>query len=222
MTASYFDVDGTLVRTNLMHTALYYLANEINPIESAKSLARLALRAPKLIWAELLDRRMFNELLFEAFQGMPEDRILELADDCYTYAMKNALHVGARDLIRRHKDQGHEVVLISGALDILLQRLARDLGADTIIGNRLEIHDEYATGKLLRPVVAGPTKARLIVDHARSRGHDLAECFGYSDSYSDVPMLSVVGRPAAVNPDSGLHRLARTYQWPIFWLDAAA
>ena len=49
MTASYFDVDGTLVRTNLMHTAIYYMANQINPLRSAKSLARLALRAPQLL-----------------------------------------------------------------------------------------------------------------------------------------------------------------------------
>jgi phosphoserine phosphatase len=67
-------------------------------------------------------------------------------------------------------------------------------------------------------VVAGPEKARLIREHARDNHHDLAECFAYSDSYSDVPMLSVVGHPAAVNPDSKLARLARTYGWPIIEL----
>ncbi len=215
MTASYFDVDGTLVHTNLLHTALYYLANEINPARSALSLGKLAMRAPRLLWAELRDRRTFNELLFECFAGTSEDRLMVLADDTFNWAMKQALYEGARDLIRRSKAEGHEVVLISGALDFLLERLAREVGADTWIGNRLEIKDNYATGKILRPVVAGPTKARLIVDHARARGHDLSECFAYSDSYSDVPMLSVVGRPAAVNPDAALLRLARAYSWPI-------
>jgi phosphoserine phosphatase len=66
--------------------------------------------------------------------------------------------------------------------------------------------------------VAGPNKSRLIANHARDHGHELAECFGYSDSYSDVPMLSVVGRPAVINPDPRLLRLARTYQWPIIEL----
>ena len=65
---------------------------------------------------------------------------------------------------------------------------------------------------------AGPNKSRLIADHARDNGHDLAQCFGYSDSYSDVPMLSVVGKPAVINPDPKLYRLARTYQWPIIEL----
>ncbi len=222
MTASYFDVDGTLVRTNLMHTAIYYMANQINPLRSAKSLARLALRAPQLILSELRDRRTFNEQLFECFAGMSEDRLVCLAEDTYNFAMKDALFTGARDLISRCKAEGQEVVLISGALDFLLERLAADLGADHWVGNRLEINDEHCTGKLLRPVVAGPTKARLIVEHARTNGHDLAECFGYSDSYSDVPMLSVVGRPAAVNPDAALLRLAHAYQWPVIRLDKAA
>jgi phosphoserine phosphatase len=65
-------------------------------------------------------------------------------------------------------------------------------------------------------VVAGPEKARLIREHARDRGFDLAECFAFSDSYSDVPMLSVVGNPAAVNPDTRLALLAKAYSWPRF------
>ena len=222
MTASYFDVDGTLVRSNLVHTAIYYMANEINPLMSAGKLGKLISRAPRLIMAELRDRRAFNEMLFEIFNGTSEDRLQCLADDAFEWCMKQHIFPGSRDLIRRAKDLGHEVVLVSGALDFLLVRLAKELGADHFVGNRLELKDGYATGKLCRPVVAGPTKSRLIDEHARANGHDLAECFGYSDSYSDVPMLSVVGRPAVVNPDAKLKRLARAYQWPIIDLEGAA
>jgi phosphoserine phosphatase len=80
------------------------------------------------------------------------------------------------------------------------------------------MRNRIATGKLLKPVVAGPEKARLIREHARQRGHDLNECHAFSDSYSDVPMLSVVGHPAAVNPDARLKLLARAYDWPTFRL----
>ena len=218
MTASYFDVDGTLVSSNLMHTAIWYMANDINPLRSAKQLGKLLVRAPRLLYAELTDRREFNELLFEAFRGTTEDRLHVLGDEAYEWCMKDRIYAGARDIISRAKDLGHEVVLVSGALDFLLARLATDLGADHWVGNRLEIHDGVATGKLLRPVVAGPNKSRLIADHARDHGHELSECFGYSDSYSDVPMLSIVGRPAVINPDPRLLRLARTYQWPIIEL----
>lgn len=222
MAASYFDVDGTLVRTNLLHPTLYYLVNQRTPYRSMIKLAKMALRAPELALAELQDRRIFNEALFQAFEGMSRDRLLLLADDAFDTVMKRSLYPAARDLVSKCKAEGHEVVLVSGALDFLMERLAKHLGADHVIANKLEIKDGFATGRLLRPVVAGPEKARLIREHAALYHHDLNDCFGYSDSYSDVPMLSVVGHPAAVNPDTKLERLARTYGWPVLTLEKAA
>lgn len=219
MAASYFDVDGTLVRTNLIHPTLFYLLHQRTPMRSLQKLARAALRGPQMILAELQDRRMFNEALFTSYEGISRDRLLILADDAFESVLKKALYPAARDLVARCRDEGHDVVLVSGALDFLMQRLADYLGATHVIANRLEFKDGYATGRLLRPVVAGPEKARLVREHARAHGHDLDECFAYSDSYSDVPMLSVVGHPAAVNPDARLQRLARTYGWPVLTLD---
>lgn len=220
LAASYFDVDGTLVRTNLVHPTLYYLTHQRSPLTSAKKLMKMALRSPQLVWAELQDRRMFNESLFQAYEGTSKDRLHILADDAFEAVLKTNLYPSAKDLVSRCRDEGHDVVLVSGALDFLMTRLADHLGATHVIANKLEIKDGFATGRLLRPVVAGPEKARLVREHAREHGHDLDECFAYSDSYSDVPMLSVVGHPAAVNPDGKLERLARTYGWPVLTLDA--
>ena len=119
----------------------------------------------------------------------------------------------------RSIDQGHEIVLVSGTLDVILEHFAKEVGAHRLICNRLEFKEGKATGKLLRPVVAGPEKALLIRQHAAERGFDLNQCNAYSDSYSDVPMLSVVGHPCAVNPDKKLKRLATAYQWPVVYLD---
>lgn len=219
MAASYFDVDGTLVRTNLIHPTLYYLMHQRSPMRSLQLLARAAFRSPHMIYSEFVDRRMFNEVLFASFEGISHDRLLVLADDAFESVLKKAIYPHARDLVSRSRDEGHDVVIVSGALDFLMKRLADHLGATHVIANRLEVKDGFATGRLLRPVVAGPEKARLVRDHAKEFGHDLDECFAYSDSYSDVPMLSVVGHPAAVNPDGKLQRLARTYGWPVLTLD---
>jgi HAD superfamily hydrolase (TIGR01490 family) len=215
MPASYFDVDGTLVRTNLVHPTVFYLANQQNPLESLRKIGRAIALTPKMVVAEMRDRRTFNELLFSTYEGISQDRLLCLADEAFDTVLKKALHPHAKDLVKRCLDEGHEVVLVSGALDFLMKRLADYLGAHHVIANRLEIKDTRATGRILRPVVAGPEKARLIREHAKERGHDLNECFAYSDSYSDVPMLSVVGHPACVNPDTKLRQLARAYSWPI-------
>jgi HAD superfamily hydrolase (TIGR01490 family) len=161
-------------------------------------------------------------VLFSVFDGMSEDRLVTLADDVFERVMKPSLFRGARDLVQTSLDKGHEVVLISGALDVVVRYMADYLGATGYIANRLEIKDLRCTGKLLRPVVAGPNKALLVRDHARANGHDLDGCFAYSDSYSDVPMLSIVGYPVAVNPDRRLRLLAKAYHWPIIELSRAA
>jgi HAD superfamily hydrolase (TIGR01490 family) len=220
MAASYFDVDGTLVTTNLVHPTLFYLQNQPTPLHSLAKVGRALLKAPWMALAEMKDRRLFNEMLFSSFEGMSEDRLLLLAEETFEKVMKPKLYPGARDLVQTSLDKGHEVILVSGALDFIMAFLKDHLGATGVIANRLEIKDRFATGKLLRPVVAGPEKARLIREHARAGGHDLDECFAYSDSYSDVPMLSVVGHPAAVNPDRKLTQLAEAYHWPIIRLAA--
>ena len=220
MAASYFDVDGTLVSTNLVQPTLFYLRNQGTPVQTLGRIGRSLMRAPSMAVAELFDRRTFNELLYSTYAGMSEDRLLVLADEVFDTVIKPAIYPESRNLVKRNLDGGSDVVLVSGALDFIVQRLADYLGATGIIANRLEMKNGNATGKLQRPIVAGPEKARLIREHARAHGHDLDECFAFSDSYSDVPMLSVVGHPAVVNPDRRLALLARAYSWPLFELRA--
>jgi HAD superfamily hydrolase (TIGR01490 family) len=222
LAASYFDVDGTLVKTNLLHPTLYYLVNQATPVQTAARVGRALLRAPSMAFAELVDRRTFNELLYMAYAEMTEDRLLLLADDVFENVIRPSIYPAAKDLVQKSLEAGHSVVFVSGALEWIVERLATHMGAHEIIANRLEMKDGIATGKMIKPVVAGPEKARLIREHAKSRGHDLDECFAFSDSYSDLPMLSVVGHPAAVNPDARLSLLAKAYSWPRFDLRGTA
>lgn len=221
MAACYFDVDGTLVRTNLIQPTLYYLLNQGTPVQTALQVGKALLRAPRMASAELLDRRLFNELLYSAYAGMSEDRLVVLADEVWSSVLRPSLFPAARSLVEKSKAAGHDLVFVSGALDLIVDRLADYFGGGDVIANRLEMKDGIATGKLLKPVVAGPEKARIVRDHARKNGHDLDECFAFSDSYSDVPMLSVVGHPAAVNPDRRLSLLAKAYAWPEFDLSVS-
>jgi HAD superfamily hydrolase (TIGR01490 family) len=222
LAACYFDVDGTLVRTNLVQPTVYYLLNQGTPVQTALRVGRALLRAPRMAYAEMLDRRTFNELLYSAYAGMSEDRLAVLADEVFDSVLRPSLFPSAQALVDKSRAAGHEVVLVSGALDWIAKRLADHLGGGTVIANRLEMKAGIATGKILKPVVAGPEKARIVRDHARARGYDLDDCFAFSDSYSDVPMLSVVGHPAAVNPDRRLALLAKAYSWPLFDLTATA
>jgi HAD superfamily hydrolase (TIGR01490 family) len=219
--ASYFDVDGTLVANNLIDPTLFYLLNQAHPVQSLKRLGRALALAPAMAVAELVDRRLFNELLYGTYEGISEDRLHLLAEEVFERQMLPGLYRGARELVAKSRDAGHEIVLVSGTLDFILGKLGEHLGGCTLICNRLEMRNKTATGKLCKPVVAGPEKARLVRKHAREHAHDLDECYGFSDSYSDVPMLSVVGHPTAVNPDARLRLLARAYSWPTLKLSGS-
>ena len=216
---AYFDVDGTLVSTNLLHPMLRLLTQQPTPMQSMKRLGKALLAAPSLAAAELRDRRRFNELLFAHYAGMSEDRLVVLAEETHEKVIAPRVFRGAKELVDQCRRSRLRVVFITGSLDITVGPLAKELGADKVIANRLEMRKGKATGKLLRPVVAGPGKARLIADDARSVGHDLAECHAYSDSMSDVPMLSVVGNPFCINPDWRLRDLARAYDWAVLDID---
>jgi phosphoserine phosphatase len=93
--------------------------------------------------------------------------------------------------------------------------IAQRLGLTGAIGTVAEIADGRYTGRLVGEMMHGPAKAAAITDLASREGLDLSRCAAYSDSINDVPMLSAVGRPVAVNPDAALRRAARDRGWEI-------
>ncbi|RMH42923.1 MAG: HAD family hydrolase [Deltaproteobacteria bacterium] len=217
--AAFYDVDGTLIRTNIVHSFAYYAARQPSLYRSAKETVRTALSIPLFLASDKVSRKWFNALFYKRYAGVSEDRLVTLAEELYEDVIKPAIFPGARDLIEESRRAGCRQVLVSGALDFTLRPLAADLGMDDLIANRLEFSNGYATGKLAKPFVAGPTKAQIIRDYAARHGIDLADSYAYSDSYSDVPMLAVCGRPTAVNADRRLRAVARSYDWPVIDLN---
>src|SRR5262245_29507642 len=111
MAASYFDVDGTLVTTNLVHPTLFYLMNQPTPFHSMAKLGVALAESPWMVMAETRDRRLFNELLFTSYGGMSEDRLLLLAEETFDKVIKPALYPGAKDLVKISLQKGHDVIL---------------------------------------------------------------------------------------------------------------
>ena len=101
--AAYFDVDGTLVGTNLVHPTILHMVNQETMLASAARLGRALLQAPAMASAEMRDRRLFNEMLFSHYRGMTEDRIVVLAEECFERVVKPRMFVGTRDLIAKCK-----------------------------------------------------------------------------------------------------------------------
>ena len=120
----------------------------------------------------------------------------------------------AVDLIAMHKEQGHQVIVISSSGTDVVEPIAARLGADIAIGTQVEIVDGKYTGEITF-YAYGEGKAEAMQSLAAEHGYNLDECYAYSDSHTAAPMLFSVGHPSAVNPDSELRELARSNDWPI-------
>jgi len=129
--------------------------------------------------------------------------------------MADRIWTGTLALARMHIDAGQRVWLVTAAPVEVGAVIAQRLGLTGAIGTVAEIKDGVYTGRLVGGLMHGPQKAAAIADLAEREGLDLARCAAYSDSINDVPMLSAVGRPVAVNPDSALRRAARDRGWEI-------
>ena len=217
--AAFYDVDGTLIKTNIVHAFAYYAKRHASLTRSALETIKTAAQIPVFWAADKLSRKWFNEIFYRSYEGWSEDRLIELADELFVDVIKPNIYPRAQALIDESRRAGCRQVLISGALDFTMRPLARYLGVDDLIANKLEFVDNYATGKLEKPFVAGATKADIMRKYAREHAIDLSESWAYSDSFSDYPMLAVVGHPTACNPDFRLRSAARSYDWPILELD---
>jgi HAD superfamily hydrolase (TIGR01490 family) len=213
--AAFYDMDGTLVSTNIVHAFLYNAKNQQGILKSIFKTAATVASIPLFLGADLYNRRLLNDLFFMRYKGESEDRLRYLADELFENAIRPSIFPGAYELVEKSKEMGLRQVLVTGALDLTVRPLAEHLGLDDFVTNRLEFVDGIATGRLLPPVMAAATKASWMRTYAERETLSLSDCYAYSDSMSDLPMLSIVGHPTAVNPDFRLRATARQHDWPI-------
>ncbi len=213
--AAFYDVDGTLVKTNIVHTYGYYAMNRgsLSGIVG-RTLSALA-SVPVFAALDAVDRKIFNEFFYRYYAGLSEDRLITLAEEMFEDLVRPAIFPKAKDLIDEARRSGCRIVLVTGALDFTVHPLAKYLGADDLIANKMQYVGGIATGKVIPPIIEGANKANAIRDYCVREKLALDKSLAYSDSGSDYAMLAIVGRPTAVNPDIRLRALARAYQWPI-------
>ena len=213
--AAFYDVDGTLVSTNLVHVFAFYARNDQGILKSFGRTAATLAGLPIFAAAELYSRKVFNDIFFKWYKGQSEDRLRYLADDLFEEVIRPAVYPGTLPLLEKSKSMGLRQVAVTGALDITVKPLLRHLGITDYVANRLEFVDRRATGRLKPPVMASATKASWIRRYSEREGLSLNDCYAYADSMSDLPMLSVVGHPTATNPDLRLKSTALRHDWPI-------
>jgi alcohol-forming fatty acyl-CoA reductase len=211
--AAIFDVDGTIVGSNVVSYYAWLKMRELPPVVRPLWVAAFLPKIPYYWALDKVSRAHFNRAFYKNYAGWKPTRAKHLGQESFPGFTLSRIYPDALACLRKHKQMGHRVVLLSGALDFLLDPL-KDLADDVLCASLQEENGSY-TGELSGAPVAGEARARMLASYARRRGVDLRRSYAYADSISDLPMLEAVGNPVAVNPDRRLAAAAKSREWKI-------
>jgi len=213
--AAFFDLDRTLMAgSSGMHFArAAYRAGMV----SRALLARWGIEHVRFRLRGSTDERTAQVLsqVKGLLDGVPEREIARMGPDLLAGVLPR-IYPPMLEEVHAHQDAGRATFIVSAAGNGLVEMLARVLDMDGGIGTRYEVgSDGVLTGRIVEPFVYGEGKVEAMRSFAAQHEIDLESSWAYSDSVSDLPMLRVVGRPVAVNPDPELARIAGAEGWQV-------
>jgi HAD superfamily hydrolase (TIGR01490 family) len=214
--AAFFDVDNTLMRgASIYHFARGLAARKMfGPSDLVKmAIGQVIFRMRGAENADHIDAAREAALAFVAGHKVAD--ITALGEEIYDDTMASRIWEGSRELTQHHLDAGQRVWLVTATPVELADILARRLGLTGALGTVAETSDGMYTGRLVGGLLHGEAKAEAVLALSERENLDLSACSAYSDSANDLPMLSLVGHPNVVNPDSELRALAKERDWPI-------
>ncbi|MFF4586522.1 HAD family hydrolase [Streptomyces sp. NPDC000345] len=216
LAAAFFDLDNTVMQgASLFHfgRGLYK-----RKFFETRDLVRFAWQQAWFRMAGLEDPEHMQDARDSALSIVKGHRVAELqsiGEEIYDEYMAERIWPGTRALAQAHLDAGQKVWLVTAAPVEIAQVIARRLGLTGALGTVAESVDGVYTGKLVGEPLHGPAKAEAVRALAAAEGLDLSRCAAYSDSHNDIPMLSLVGHPYAINPDSKLRKHAASLDWRL-------
>jgi HAD superfamily hydrolase (TIGR01490 family) len=208
-----FDMEGTLVASNVIESYLLARLADTPRGQWLTELADLARSLPRYLAAERRDRGEFLRTFLRRYAGADEAELHRLVAGRLGDALLRRAYPQAIRQVRKHRAAGHRTVLITGTVDVLVQPLAPLF--DEVVASRLHARHGRYSGFLESPPLVGEARAAWLRRYAQTAGIALSDSYAYGDSYSDRPLLEVVGNPVAVNPDPQLYRHARSHRWPV-------
>ncbi|MGA9715965.1 MAG: HAD-IB family hydrolase [Aeromicrobium sp.] len=214
--AAFFDVDNTIMQG----ASIFHLARGLHRREffTTTDIVKAAwqqfyFRVLGVEDPEHIEKARSSALAFIAGHRVSE--LEQIGEEIFDENMADKIWPGTRAIAQWHLDRGQRVWLITAAPIEIAAVIARRLGLTGALGTVAEHVDGVYTGLLVGDMLHGEGKAVAVREIAEREGLVLDECYAYSDSSNDLPMLSLVGHPCAINPDSALRAHARSNGWRI-------
>ena len=211
-TAAFFDLDKTIIATSSV-TAFsrpFFAGGLITRRDVLRTAYAQFLFLLGRADADQTDR--LRAFLSSMVAGWDVAQVSSIVNETLHLHIEPTVYAEALALIDEHHAAGRDVVIVSASGAELVEPIAEMLGADHVIATQMEIVDGRYTGGIAF-YNFGENKATAILELAAEQGYDLADCYAYSDSVTDAPLLDAVGHGSVVNPDRGLRRMAAERGW---------
>jgi HAD superfamily hydrolase (TIGR01490 family) len=212
--AAFFDLDKTVIAKSsaLAFGRPFYRDGLITRRDVVKSAyAQLMFRLGR---ADEQTMARTRDYLATLCKGWPVDQVRQIVAETLHELINPYVYAEAAALILEHRAAGRDVVLVSASGEEIVRPIGELLGISDVIATRMGVVDGRYNGEI-EFYAAGPSKVEAVGEMAKERGYDLSECYAYSDSSTDIPLLECVGHPTAVNPDRALRRMATENAWPV-------
>ncbi len=213
--AAFFDLDNTV----LQGASLFYLARGMysRKFLRARDVARFGYQQLRFRLGaedpEHVDGARSAALSFIVHRSVAD--LKQMGEEIFEETMADKIWPGTQAIARMHLDQGQRVWLVTAAPVEIATIIAKRLGLTGALGTVAEHADGIYTGRLVGDLLHGPAKAEAVRALAAREDLELEHCSAYSDSANDIPMLSLVGHPCAINPDAKLRAHAKERGWRI-------
>ena len=208
-----FDLENTLIASNVVSSFAWLASRRLSRAERIRLVVKTLAEVPQLLSLDKQDRGDFLRHFYRRYEGAPISQISEdSAEQFSDLILSKSFPEGIRR-VREHRNLGHKTVLITGALDFIVEPL-KPLFDDIICPKLGQDGDSY-DGRLVDVPPTGESRYQALADYAAANQLDLRESVAYADSASDLPMLEAVGFPVAVNPEVRLASIARKRGWLV-------
>jgi HAD superfamily hydrolase (TIGR01490 family) len=217
--AAFFDLDKTIIASSstLAFSRPFYQGGLINRRAALRSAYARLMFVQHGTDADQVERLRAH--LTSLCQGWDVAQVRSIVDETLHDIVDPLIFAEAAELIREHREQGHDVVVVSASGEEMVAPIAELVGATHCAATRMAVADGRYTGEI-DFYCYGDQKAEAMRELAAANGYDLAECHAYSDSITDLPMLEAVGHPSAVNPNRALRKVAIQRGWPVLTFSA--
>jgi HAD superfamily hydrolase (TIGR01490 family) len=214
---AFFDVDNTLLKGSTlfflgrgMYQRGFFTKKDI----SAFVLANLRYRLTGKENKEEIAR--FQNAATDFIKGHNVLEIEKIGQEIYEEYVSPAIWQGTVEIAKEHLSKDEEVWLVTATPLDMAKLIAKRLGFTGALGTKAEVENGVYTGKIIGNLLHGREKATAISELASSKGFNLKNCYAYSDSHHDIPLLEAVGNPRAINPDTLLKIRAYHDNWPVY------